>query len=120
MAQVRLIPQDFELYSGNHKTLHCTVLDEDGVAVALTGATIVWALSNHENSKSRLITYTSPTNVTIIAPLLGTFDVSIQGPATEGFKAGDYYHEARVTSAGASVTTIIFGTVDLKHNVIDT
>jgi len=119
MPQVRLISQDFELFSGNHKTLHCTVLDEDGNAVDITGATIVWALANHENSKSRLITYTSPTNVTIVAPLLGTFDVSIQGPATEALKSGEYYHEARVTSSGGSVTTVIFGKVDLKHNVID-
>jgi hypothetical protein len=116
----RLEPQDFELYSGNHKTLHFTYLDENDIAVNLAGATIVWALANHEKSKSRLITYTSPTNVTIIDAANGKFDVSIQGADTEGFKAGDYYHEARVTSSGSSVTTVAVGTVELKHNVIDT
>lgn len=116
----RLQPQNFELYSGNHKTLHFTYLDENDVPVSLAGATIVWALANHEKSKSRLITYTSPTNVTIIDAAAGTFDVSIQGADTEGFKTGEYYHEARVTSSGGSVTTAAFGTVELKHNVIDT
>ncbi len=119
MTVFRLVPQDFQMVSGNDKTLNFTVLDENDLVVDLTGATIVWALADSEKSKSRIITYTSPVNVTITTPLEGKFSVSIQSADTEPLKPKDYYHEARVTSSGGDVTTVAIGTVEVLRNVID-
>lgn len=120
MTVFRLEPQDFQLVSGNDKTLNFTVLDQDDLVVDLTGSTIVWALADSEKSKTRLITYTSPVNVTLTDPTNGKFSVSIQSADSEPLPPKNYYHEARVTSAGGDQTTVAFGTAEVLRNIIDT
>ncbi len=116
----KLTPQDFELVSGNDKNLNFTLTDQDDVAVDLTGATIVWAMAHAAKNKSRLITYTSPTNLIITDAATGKFQVQVQDTDTENLKARDYYHEARVVSAAGQKRTVAIGTVTLLDNVIDT
>lgn len=117
---IKLLPQDFELVSGNDKDLLFTTLDENDNVVDLTGATIVWALSRAAKNKSRLVTYTSPTNLTITDAAAGLFTVKLQSADTEGLKADDYYHEVRLTSAAGRKTTLAIGTVKILDNVINT
>ena len=117
---VRLKPQDFELVSGNDKTLSFKTLDQDDVVVDLTGATIIWAMSNMAKNKKRIITYTSPVQVTITDAVNGLFTVDILDTDTEALPAADYYHEARSTSAAGLKTTLAYGTVKLLSNIIDT
>lgn len=126
MPQKKLIPQNFELVSGNDKELNVTVLDENGAAVDLTGATIVWAVAINEKSKSTIFFYTSPTNITIILPQSGTdigkFRIDVQDNDTEPLSIGristDYYHEARVTSSAGKKSTVMVGTMAVLGNVI--
>ena len=117
---VKLVPQDFEVVSGNDKDLNFSTLDQNDVAVDLTGAIIIWALSRAASNKSRLITYTSPVQVTITDAANGKFTVSILDTDTETLKAGDYYHEVRVQSSGGLKTTVAIGTVKILDNIIDT
>lgn len=117
---VRLVPQDFELVSGNDKTLNFSLLDQDDEIVDITGATIIWSLAKTAKSKTRIITYTSPTNVTIDDAAGGLFSVDIQAADTEPLQAGEYYHEARITSSGGKKFTAAYGTVELLSNIIDT
>lgn len=117
---VRLKPQDFELVSGNDKTLNFTVLDQTDAIVDLTGATIAWSLSKTAKSKTRIIEYVSPTNVVITDATAGKFSVSILDSDTEALKGGFYYHEARVTSAAGLKTTVAIGKVEVLDNIIST
>jgi len=117
----KLIPQDFELVSGNDKILKFNTTDQDDIVVDLTGATIIWAMANTAKAKKNIIEYTSPVQVTITAPATGgLFEVAILTAATEGLKGGEYYHEVRVVSAGGKKTTVAYGTVTLRDNIIDT
>lgn len=116
----KLLPQDFELLSGNDKDLNFVHRNQDGLVVDITGATIVWALANSPLSKSRIITYTSPTNVTITDALAGKYTVSIQDTDTEPLPPGEYYHEVRLTSAAGKKHTAAYGMVFVRRNVIDT
>lgn len=117
----KLIPQDFELVSGNDKTLKFNTKDQDGKVVDLSGATIIWAMANSAQAKKKIIEYTSPVQVSITAPATdGLFEVDILDTDTEALKGGDYYHEAKVTSAGGLKTTVAIGTVLLRDNIIDT
>lgn len=123
MPQKKLIPQNFEIVSGNDKVITVPVLDENGAVVDLTGATIVWAVAINEKSKRRVFEYTSPTNITILAPATdGVFRIDVQDTDTEPLSIGrirtDYYHEARVTSAAGSKTTVMIGTMTVLGNVI--
>jgi hypothetical protein len=76
-------------------------------------------MSEQAKSKSRLITYTSPANVTIIDAINGRFRVDVLAADTETLKARDYYHEARITDSLGKKTTVATGTVKLLDNVID-
>ena len=118
--QINLTPQDFELVSGNDKDLNFTHKDQDGNIVDLTGATISWALSDNEKSKSRIIFYTNPTNITITDATAGKYRVSILSADTEPLTAKDYYHEVRITSSGGKIHTAVIGTVTVRRNIIDT
>lgn len=118
--QTRLVPQDFELVSGNDKTINFTHRDRNGVAVDITGATITWALSNTAKSKTPIISYTSPTNIAITEPLNGKYTVSIQDTDTEPLPGGEYYHEVRISDSGGRKSTGAIGTVTVLPNIIDT
>lgn len=123
---VKLTPQDFEIVSGNDKELTVTVLDKDDNPEDITGAVIVWAVAINQKSKSRIIEYTSPVNITIIVPQTGAnkgkFRIDIQDTDTEPLSIGriktDYYHEARVTSAAGDKSTVMIGTMTVLGNVI--
>lgn len=122
MPQRKLIPQNFDIVSGNDKELNVTVLDEKGIAVDLTGSTIVWAVAINEKSKSRIFQYTSPTNITVTDAIAGKFRIDVQDTDTEALSIAriktDYYHEARVTSAAGKKTTVLIGTMTVLGNVI--
>ncbi len=116
--QYKLIPQNFELVSGNDKVLRFTTKDEDGAIVDLTGSTIIWALAASDKAKKRIIEYTSPVQVTLTDPTAGLFEVAILSADTEPLKERDYYHEARMTNALGRKITLAYGTVSLRSNVI--
>ncbi len=126
MSQKKLIPQNFEIVSGNDKTINVTVLNENAVAVGITGATIVWAVAIDAKSKSRIFFYTSPANITIILPQTGLnkgkFRIDVQDTDTEPLSIGrirtDYHHEARMVSASGVKTTVMTGTMTVLGNVI--
>jgi hypothetical protein len=122
MTIVKLTPQDFEVVSGNDKELNVTVLDQDDLPISLTGAVIAWAYSRAASNKTRIQTYTSPTNITIILPQTGSnkgkVRIDVQAVDTEPL-VGDYYHEARMTAAGKK-STIMYGKMKVLSNIIDT
>ena len=114
----RLVPQDFELFSGNDKVLRVTVRDENGGIVDLTGATIRWILSRKQGS-TPLIDYTSPTNITLASdPATGKFDIEISDTDSEPLRKGTFYHECLVTSAAGLKTTVMYGFVEVLKNSI--
>ncbi len=127
MPTTRLTPQNFEIVSGNDKRINVTVLDEDDVPVDITGAVIVWAVSATNRNKSRIFTYTSPTNITIILPQtgldIGKFRIDVQNGDTEPLSPTkskrDYYHEARMVSSGGQRSTVMIGTMTVLRNIID-
>ena len=118
--ETKLAPQNFELVSGNDKDLNFVHKDQDGAIVDLTGATISWALAEHEKSKARIIFYTSPTNITITDAVAGEYTVSILAADSEPLTPRDYYHEVRITSAASKTHTAVIGTVTVLRNIIDT
>jgi len=121
MPQKALIPQNFEIVSGNDKQLNVTVLDENGAPVDITGATIVWSVAINEKSKTRVFFYTTPTNITITFATGGKFRIDIQDTDTEPLSIGlittDYYHETRLTSSAGVKSTVMIGTMTVLGNV---
>ena len=117
MPKVRLTPQNFEVVSGNDKQLNVTVIDQDGVAVDITGATIVWGVSLTDESKSRIFFYTSPANITITSATAGKFRINILDTDTEPLVPQDYFHEARMVDTAGLKTTVMRGTMTVEGNI---
>lgn len=116
----KLEPQNFELFSGNDKTLLFTHRDGDGTIIDITGATIAWALSIRPRSKRMLIAYSTLNQVVITDGPAGKYEVRIQDTDTEPLHDRDYYHEVRITDVSGRVSTGAYGTVEVRRNIIDT
>lgn len=100
---------DFEMYAGDDRTLIVTVLDRDGDAVVITSATIKWQASRSKG-KTASISKTTSSGITISDGPNGVFEITIDAADTENLK-GLYYHEAEVTFADGSISTVMAGTM---------
>lgn len=101
--------QDFVMWAGDNKLIDVTVVDGDGVAVDITGATIKWVLAKTAGD-SALVTKTTGDGITITDAAAGKFRVTLVPADTESL-AGVYYHEAEVTDASSQVSTVLIGKV---------
>ena len=112
------------MHSGDTRTLEITVKDEDSVVVNLTTASVVWALSKQDSASvaprgAAIVTKTGPdpeVGLTIPDGPNGRIDVDLSAVDTADL-SGDYYHELEVTIS-SSVSTVLFGTVTIKKDLI--
>jgi hypothetical protein len=112
---------DFSMHSGDTRTLEITVKDEDSAVVNISTATITWALSKQDSASvapkgAAIVTKTVGDGVTITDGPNGRVDVAISAADTSAL-SGDYYHELEVTIS-SSVSTVLFGTVTIKKDLI--
>ena len=104
--------QDFAIYIGNTRNLDISVVDDDGDAKNITGATITWTLERRAG-ETPLITKTVDSGITIIDGAGGVFRVALSTTDTDGLAAGTHYHEAEVT-LGSDVGHVTTGRVVVK------
>jgi hypothetical protein len=110
---------DFTMYAGDDKRLEVTVLDEDDVAVSLSGALeIRWKLAKSPRSTIIASHSIADGNVSIIDAAAGRFNVLIDPADTESL-SGLYYHEAELTDSSGNVGTCMAGTVTIRPTLID-
>jgi len=107
---------DFEMYAGDDKTLIVTVKDRNGDAVVITSATIKWQASRSQG-KASVISKTTSSGITISDGPNGVFEITIDDTDTEDLK-GLYYHEAEVTFADGSISTVMAGTMRINPVLI--
>lgn len=100
------INQDFEMFSGDSRTLEITVRDSSGDVVDITGYSFKWEMSNG----------TSVTPTLIDGPT-GRFDVPI-APANTSGVSGAFTHESQITSGAGAVSTIFTGAMTVKQDLI--
>ena len=105
------------MWSGDDKTITVTVTDSAGAAQDITLATITYKLQPAVDDATGVVTKTVGAGVTITVPASGIFTVDLDPVDTAGF-AGDYYHEAQVTSAGGVVATVLVGNVAINVDAI--
>lgn len=111
-----LIEQNFEIYSGDSKNIIIIVTDDNENIIDLSGSTIKWALKKTVNSiENNIYKDTSNGGIEITDALNGEFTVKLNPSDTEGL-IGRFYHEAEVTDAIGSVSTILFGIATIKRS----
>ena len=112
MPTNKLSAQNFEMFSGNTKPVAFDVIDHNDLAVDLTGASGSFAVARTSRGPA-LFTKSgsvpgSPTN---------RIQFTIAPADTEALN-GTFYYECEITDAAGRVSTIAFGTVNIKRNLI--
>lgn len=115
--------QDFELTSGDDRTLTFTVEDQeagDGSAKDLTGFTaFTWKLSGRDqNGTSVSVSKTLGSGITVIDASAGKVQVTIADTDTADFY-GSYKHELQGVDGSGNVTTLATGRADIIKDIIE-
>ena len=108
---------DFTMFAGDDKTLTVTVLDPDGDAVNITAATIKWQCAR-SLGKASAISKTTSSGITITSASGGIFTVALEDTDTEDLSA-NYQHEAEVTFADGTISTVLSGTMKIIPVLIE-
>ena len=113
------VAQDFEIVSGNDRSVNITVTDDDGNAVDLTGATITWKAATSPEASSALITKTndSTNGISVSTPSNGVLTINLDPADTQSLD-GVYYHETLVTDSSGNKSTVAIGHMKVRPNLI--
>lgn len=119
------VQNDFQMHSGNSRTLQFTIRDENDAVVDISAATgIRWELSKIDPDitlstpkGAALVQKSIGSGVTIVDGPNGRCDVALDVADTEPYK-GDFYHELRVVVAGET-STVSFGKVEILKNLVE-
>jgi hypothetical protein len=117
MAFRQLLETNFAMHSGDSKDIVVSVLDESDQVVPITGASVVFILSKSEWSAA-LVTKATGSGIVITDGPGGVLTVSLDPADTEDL-VGTHYFEIELTDAGAKVSTIVVGRIDIRKNVIE-
>lgn len=108
------VQQDFEMWSGDHKTVIFTITGSDSASANLSGACGVWVLANDAKSASfARLTSDSGCGMTLSGC---TATLSLSPVHTAGL-AGFYYHELQIRDANTNISTVAVGTVTINQDV---
>lgn len=115
------INQDVTHWVGDTATIRIPVLDKDGGAVDLTGASARWWMGKNVSATGDdvYVKKASGTGLSIEVSTAGSAIVVTLAPVdTEGKKSGTFYHECEVVDADGNVSTVTTGKFILKPTLI--
>ena len=112
----QLIPQDFEIVSGDNSSVQFDVTNQSGAVVDITSATATWALARRNHSTT-LVSKTVGDGITIVDGPNGVLLVSLDQTDTASL-SGDYYHELQIVQSSGRKTTAAYGTASVLTDLI--
>jgi len=108
-------------YSGDDLELVVTIQDENGAGLDITSATVTWVLKRNINSTA-LVTKTVGSGIVLTTPASGIITISIDPADTAAVFSAEgkpFYHEIELTDVSGNVTTVLFGTFEVKKDGIE-
>lgn len=109
--------QNFTMWAGEALTIRIPVTDDDGAPVALTGASLAWAIVRAHGADA-LVTKTSGGGGITLEDGDGTDDVAVvalEPEDTQGL-AGQFRHELAIT--GAQAAGVARGIVAIERSTL--
>jgi hypothetical protein len=96
-------------FAGDTWIFDVTVVDADGAAYDITGATFKWALSRRAYGAPIVVKYStaSPPGIAITDAPGGVLRITVSPADTEGMPAGRYYHEIEMTESDGTLSTVL-------------
>lgn len=102
--------QNIEFHSGDTKYLDVSILDDDDVAVDVTGAGVTYVIAGSEI----VVTKTEADGITIATSVV---TVALDPADTEAL-AGEYFQEMQIVDGAGDVTTVLVGRVGIAKDLI--
>lgn len=106
---------DFTMFGGDSKVITVTVVDEAGLAVNITGATIKWQAARTA-ADTAAITKTVGAGIALTSPATGVFKITLDEADTDDLE-GLYYHEAEMVLA-TDTSTVLTGNMIVEQTLI--
>ncbi len=101
--------------SGVDKVMPFSAVDNDGVAVTVTGGSATYEIATSRRATSSLVSLTSGAgDITLTGT---TVTVTLVPTDTDNLD-GSYYHELEVVDAAGAVLTGFTGTIIVRKNLI--
>ena len=101
----------FEVYAGRDRN-HIVTCNSGGVALDVTGASIVFNVKKTRDASSNVLTMTNPTNIELTTPTSGIITLLFTDILTDGL-AGMYWVELVVTTSGGVELKLAEGTLNI-------
>lgn len=108
---------NFMMTAGDTKTLVVTTKDASGNAVNITGSSIKWQAAR-SMGKASVLSKSTSSGIQITDGANGEFTVTLNPSDTEDL-IGNYYHEAQITAADGTISTVLFGTMKINPALIE-
>ena len=105
--------QSFTLQQGQNVELAIAVVDNDGVAVDLTGASARFALARNADATPLIDSDGATATITFNDAANGLLSVYIDDTVTDDFY-GDYYYEVKVTDISTNETIVTRGWITVE------
>ena len=108
-----------ELPAGDSRRVVVPVVDDQGAAVPLAGATIRWWVAkNAKATGAAVFIKKSSTSEIEIDSEASAFSFTIIPVDTDGVRPDTYYHEAEITFPDNSVSTVLRGSLRITPTLI--
>lgn len=110
---------DVTMFVGDYKIFDVSVVDENGSAVDVTNFNIRWGMSKSV-ARTKLVEKTNSYDggIILVPGSPDKFQVIIDAGDTEGFRSGDYYHEAEILDVNNHPSTVMSGTITLLPTLL--
>lgn len=115
MAKVKVTQSQLEMTSGNTKVVVVPVLDQDDNGIDITGVGAEFKVSKNPGSAA-LFTKAIADGIVLTTPDPGVLTITI-APADTQALAGTYYFELTITDPAGRISTIAFGSINIRRDV---
>jgi hypothetical protein len=109
-----------DMFKGDHKTLRLTVIDGNGDAVDLAGASLIFSLKFIATASTALIEKTSakPAEIDILTPTTnGIAEIFLLPADTTSLRPKVYTFDVQLTDSGGKISTLLRGNLNLLQDV---
>jgi hypothetical protein len=105
--------QNVTTYAGDNIVLNFTVVDENGNALNLTGATFAYSLAPDEGDVAVLVKSSATVGISVTSAVTGLLSVTILNTDTP-LLLGPMWHQLVMTDASGNVSTLMTGIITFK------
>mgnify|MGYP001351291781 CR=1 FL=1 len=111
--------QNIEVVSGDAVVLEITILDQTtGDPVNLAGCTAIFKAAQYW-SKAAVFTKSTADDVSMVDPINGRIDVSLEAADTDALE-GEYAYELQITDSAGNRSTPLYGVMAVTGDLITT